>query len=114
MRCNWKCNTITSNDILKKKKLKVEQTCFCSLRWCSSIFALSISKITGANNIIDELKKIQVAFREKLYMLLTELYDLVTTVHVNRLNSSGNISANPHNLSDNVSSSKSCKINQKT
>lgn len=79
-------------------------TCFCWLRCISSIWARSVSKMTGANNITELVKKIHEALHEKLYRPLTLRCVRCVTPPQKFRTPSGNISVKPHNRSPRVSS----------
>lgn len=80
------------------------KTCFCCDFCISSICARSVSKITGANKIIELVKKIQEALQVNVYSPLTLLTVKLLTLDVAFRRDSGNISVKPQRRSVRVSS----------
>uniref|UniRef100_A0A336N176 CSON008514 protein n=1 Tax=Culicoides sonorensis TaxID=179676 RepID=A0A336N176_CULSO len=86
-------------------------TCFCCDFCISSIWARSVSKMTGANRIIELVKKIQDALHENLYKPLIPLTVKSLTLDVAFRSVSGNISVRPQRRSAKVSSGSYEKFN---
>src|SRR5450759_838610 len=85
------------------------KTCFCCDFCISSIWARSTSTTTGANRIVELVKKIHDALQENFYRVLTLATDRSVTAPLTVRPPSENISVRPHRRSVTVSSSSLSK-----
>lgn len=88
------------------------KTCFCCDLCNSSIWARSVSKMTGANRMTELVKNIQLALHENVYRLLQPLTVPLVMAPTAWRNGSGNISVRPQKRSP-TDSSGSWIIKQK-